>query len=236
MAQPTKVDAFLMSIYNTSTVKQRFSGTQFVDRPYIEMVQDTPYLDIMDDPEQRYSVYLDKSNLHWFVLVQKTDSTLPYITLEISTLNMVDLLTVMKVMGEKDCKKLTHIGNYTGKLSKFCIMADRIRETMGQYQLLLNNCQHFCNNLAYQFGMRIQNPSGTFLLNVPAVTILEKMPDKVAEESEPTEVVYHQQVGSFRRAPMVVQKNAAKAVAIITGVKGYDDIVHQVEGHSERLV
>ncbi len=240
---PTKLDSFLLSIYNTSKVKNKFKGTQYAGQPFIQMVQETPYADVMEDEHQTYSVYLDKTNLHWMLLLKSTVSSLPYITLEISTLNMIDLLTVMKIISETECtsKKLTHIGNYSGKLSTFCLTADKVREAMDRYELLHSNCQHFCNNLAYQFDMKVYNPTCSAICNIPAVTVMEILKD---ERSTDTQDLMQIQVvctrgNSFRYTPQVVQKNVARAVAAFTGVKGYGEMVVQAtdgtDGMNEQI-
>ena len=237
---PTKMDSFMLSIYNTSKVKNKFKGTLYVGQPFIQMVEETPYADVMEDEHQTYSVYLDKTNLHWIVLLKSTGSTLPYITLEISTLNMIDLLTVMKVISETECtsKKLTHIGNYSGKLSTFCSTADKVGEAMDHYELLHSNCQHFCNNLAYQFDMNVYNPTGSAICYVQAVTVMERLNN---ERSTDTPDFMQVQVvckrsSSFRYTPQVVQKNVAKAVAAFTVVEGYGEmVVPAVDGMNEQM-
>ncbi len=236
---PSKLHSLLLSVYNTSTFRHS-SQHQYTTRteggPFLEMVRESPYAGVLEDQSQSYDVYLDKSNLHWFILLRTSEpTTLPYITLEISTLNMIDLLTATRVISETETesKKLTHIGRYHGKLSTLCTTADRVCAAMGHYKLLLSNCQHFCNNLAYQFGLTIHPPTGHVFCNVPAVTVKEELKDeREVQNTEIATVVYRT---SFKRTSPVVQKSVARAVAVFTGVKGYNDITTQISNKIEQL-
>ncbi len=233
---PSKFHSLLMSVYNTCTFRHSQYTVQTVGGPFLEMMKESPYAGVLEDPNQSYEMYLDKNNLHWFLLLRV--STLPYITFEISTLNMIDLLTVTRVINdnETESKKLTYIGKYSGKLSVFCTTADRVCVAMGRYKLLQNNCQHFCNNLAYQFELKIHSPTGYTLCSVPVITVKKPLKDEqeleLPQEMEIAPVMYR---SSFQRTPQVVQKNVARAVAVITGVKGYNDIMSQAASKNEQL-
>lgn len=120
--------------------------------PFIEMVKTTVYKNM---PGLRfratYEVYLNRSQLHWFLLVKLKSSELPFIRLEITTETMTELIPTLDVYDADsevdDVEKSVSAGEVLTTLMNICETADKVVQTMCHYSLLSNNCQHFCNNL-----------------------------------------------------------------------------------------
>lgn len=102
-----------------------------------------------------------KKQLHWFLLVKMFRSKLPYLTIEISTTDLCNLIpTVRSTSKGTDSENsaphvedshmatcITDVGTYKGSLHDLCTLADKVVEDMKSYNLVTSNCQHFCNNL-----------------------------------------------------------------------------------------
>ena len=50
-------------------------------------------------------------------------------------------------------KKPIKLGTRKTTLMELCKTAEKVRCGMGKYNLLKNNCQHFCNNVLEEFGL-----------------------------------------------------------------------------------
>ena len=122
-------------------------------RPFTSMLEDHHSYGEWLDVEAEYEVKLDKSTLHWKLLVKKKGSqTLPYISLEITTSNMTNILRTTRTY--EVCKdNAIDKGVFQGRLSKLCNLADKIASKMDTYDVFFRNCQHFCNELLKELGM-----------------------------------------------------------------------------------
>ena len=99
-----------------------------------------------------------RRNLHWFLLVKVKESDLPYLTLEITTSNLSDLLpTIRTIQPSPGCwagftQSPEKVGIYNGSLESLCRIGDGVVKDMESYNLLTSNCQHFCNNVLKKIG------------------------------------------------------------------------------------
>ena len=96
-------------------------------------------------------------DLHWFLLFKLKDSNCSYITLEITTNDMTDLVKTTRSVDD-ECsdiwsKRHEKVGIYKGSLKSLCEKADQVVIEMKVYNLLTSNCQHFCNNLLKKIGL-----------------------------------------------------------------------------------
>ena len=91
--------------------------------------------------------------LHWLLLVKMKGAApiIPYISIEITTLNLKNVIPTMRtfVAGDIEAEFSGQMDNtlWNGKLQTLCQEADKVAKEMVEYNLLTNNCQHFCNNL-----------------------------------------------------------------------------------------
>lgn len=98
--------------------------------------------------------------LHWYVLVRMKDSKSPYLTFEVTTMDMTDLIpTTRNVVpnGGFLAKLLfspTDVGTYRGSLYQLCQLADETVIEMNRYHFVESNCQHFCNRLLKKMGFK----------------------------------------------------------------------------------
>ena len=126
----------------------------------------------------KYVVYEKVSIVHRYVLVQKKDSDLPFLTIELTTVNGLnsDLAQGMRIFSPPEVKSQSphEIGVYEGSLMDICKVADSVFEEMksnGPYGLFDNNCQHFCNNLIQRlclnrtFPTTLPGPNTTLIDN-----------------------------------------------------------------------
>ena len=104
-------------------------------------------------------VHSTRGPLHWYILIQMVGSDLPFLTIEITTSNLTDLIPTMQTVDlDETCGCLsrppTEVGIYHGTIQNICKLADAVVAEMGSYNLLVNNCQHFCNNLLKKLEFR----------------------------------------------------------------------------------
>ena len=108
-------------------------------------------------------VYGKGFDLHWFLLVKLQGSKFSYITLEITTTDMTDLVKTTRSVDEEcsDIWSRQHekVGIYKGSLKSLCEQADQVVSEMQVYNLFTSNCQHFCNNLLKKIGLKTYPPT-----------------------------------------------------------------------------
>ena len=119
---------------------------------FVKMVKQTPYSDRVDTPSI-YEVHIQRAQLHWLLLVKRKRSTLPLISFEVITPDLRNLITMMREFPQ-DRHGIEKVGDYQGTLLSLCEIADKVVHKMGNYRLLTNNCQHFCNNLLQEMGFK----------------------------------------------------------------------------------
>lgn len=138
--------------------------------PFVQQVQTNPVYGSMVHAISEYEVRLvhGKKQLHWFLLVKMFRSKLAYLTLEISTTDLHDLIPILRsVVSENNYENfapevedpslatcITDTGTYKGTLHDLCQLADKVVEEMRNYNLVTSNCQHFCNNLLRKIGKK----------------------------------------------------------------------------------
>ena len=93
------------------------------------------------------------SILHWYILLRpKGTSTLPYISMEVTTSDMSDLIPVTRNFESYEANQVSDLGTYEGTLYYLCQLADRVMEEMESYDIFSSNCQTFCNKLLKKMG------------------------------------------------------------------------------------
>ena len=142
------------SSISSSSASYSSGGGQFIQgETFVKMVEQTPYIDLLNVPTT-YEVYIIKRfQLHRLLLVRMKHSDYPMITFEINTPNMTDLTTVMQII-PTDHWLMEKIDDYEGTLKRLCEVADDVASRMENYRLFTNNCQHFCNNLLQELGFQ----------------------------------------------------------------------------------
>lgn len=138
--------------------------------PFVQQVQANPTYGSMVHSVSEYEVRLvhGKKQLHWFLLVKMFRSKLPYLTLEISTTDLCDLIPILRSVACENNENskpqvedplsatcITDAGTYKGTLYDLCRLADKVVQEMKKYNLVTSNCQHFCNNLLRKIGMKM---------------------------------------------------------------------------------
>lgn len=122
-------------------------------RPFVEMIQDHHLYGGMIEVKCAYEMKLvHGEGYHWYLLVRPKDSKLPYVSLEIRTINMSDLVPCMYDIEAISSDVSSDVGFYEGTLLSLCKLADRVVREMGSYGLLASNCQTFCNELLKKMG------------------------------------------------------------------------------------
>ena len=105
-----------------------------------------------------------RQSANWYFLVRTKDSTLPYISIEIRTTDLRNLVPFTCEVDSLNADTSSDIGEYKGSLLSLCEMADRVVQDMGSYDLLTSNCQTFCNELLKRMG-KSEFPTSTKLLD-----------------------------------------------------------------------
>lgn len=137
--------------------------------PFVQQVQTNPVYGSLVHAVSEYEVRLvhGKEQLHWFLLVKMFRSKLSYLTLEISTTDLCDLIPILRSVSSENNENsksqdlvedpmcITDTGTYKGTLYDLCQVADKVVEEMKSYNLVTSNCQHFCNNLLRKIGKKM---------------------------------------------------------------------------------
>ena len=137
------------------------------DRKFVDMMKEHIDYGRMFRSPTYYDIKLVHgitSHVHWYLLIKMKDSDLPYISLEITTRDLKKVTqTIRSVEGLWShllTNDPTNVGTYKGSFHDICSFADTVVSEMGDYNLLTNNCQNFCNKLLLMMGV-IQNPYPT---------------------------------------------------------------------------
>jgi hypothetical protein len=134
-------------------------------RSFVEMTQEHHQYGLLINVKTTYEVKLvHRESAHWYFLVKTKDSTLPYISLEIRTTDLSDLVSFTCEVDSLNADTSSDIGEYQGSLLSLCELADRVVRDMGSYDLLTSNCQTFCNEVLKRMG-KPEFPTSTELLD-----------------------------------------------------------------------
>ena len=134
-------------------------------KPFVEMIREHPLYGLLIKVKGVYEVKLVHfESPHWYLLVRTKDSTLPYISLEVRTTDLSDLVQFTRDIDSLSADVSSNVGVYEGTLLYLCELADRVVKEMGSYDLLTCNCQTFCNQLLKKMG-KSEYPTSTNLLD-----------------------------------------------------------------------
>ena len=134
-------------------------------KPFVEMIREHPLYGRLMKVKCVYEIKLvHLESPHWYLLVRTKDSMLSYISLEIRTTDMSDLVQFTREIDSPSPGVLSDVGIYEGTLLYLCELADRVVKEMGSYDLLTCNCQTFCNQLLKKMG-KSEYPTSTKLLD-----------------------------------------------------------------------
>jgi hypothetical protein len=134
-------------------------------KPFVEMIGEHPIYGHLMKVKGVYEVQLvHLESAHWYLVVRTKDSTMPYISLEIRTTDLSDLVQFTREIDSLETGVSSDVGVYEGTLLSLCELADRVVKEMDSYDLLTCNCQTFCNLLLKKIGKR-EFPTSTNLLD-----------------------------------------------------------------------
>ena len=130
----------------TNEVQLQFFLAEHADVQFKDLVKRFQiYKDLME-ASAKYDVYISHRKLHWFLIFKLSNSELPFLTIEITRGDdKVSFLAFMEALDDVTDKE--YITTETMTLYDVCDAADTVKKKMGQYDIIKNNCQHFCNNL-----------------------------------------------------------------------------------------
>ena len=113
-------------------------------RPFVEMIRDHPYYGKLIEMKTTFEIHLvHRESHHWYLLAKTKDSTLPYISLEIRTTNLRDLVPFTCNVDSPKCDVSSNVGYYAGSLISLCELADTVVTEMGSYELIRETARHF---------------------------------------------------------------------------------------------
>lgn len=196
------------------------SASSFKSRPpcshgrrFVEMVKEHDKYGPLIRVPTRYKIKLmhgQRRNLHWFLLVKVKESDLPYLTLEITTSNLCDLIPVIRTIQPRlGCwaafsQSPEKVGIYDGSLESLCQIADGVVKDMKSYNLLTSNCQHFCNNVLKKIGFE------TYPTTIGPETTLE-------EDEKDYDLFTRVTQQIIAGAPALVAQIGASAIGTVVG-------------------
>ena len=154
------ISAVIMSFsFSSFNLSRKRTWTKVVEKdyynygkPFVELFKDHHVYGPWIDTKTNYQLMLVHKQLHWYFLVKKEgDSPLPYVTIEITTSDMKDLIP--SIRNFPSCSDgASDMGTYIGTLRSLCELADRVVEEMESYNLFTRNCQNFCIELLKKMG------------------------------------------------------------------------------------
>ena len=134
-------------------------------RPFVEMIGEHPIYGHMMKVKGVYEVKLvHLESAHWYLLVRTKDSTMPYVSLEVRTTDLKDLVQFTREIDSQEAGISSDMGIYEGTLLSLCELADRVVKEMDSYHPLTSNCQTFCNKLLKMTG-KYEVPTSTSILD-----------------------------------------------------------------------
>ena len=160
----------LSSLSSSSTFKKESNRGGL---PFIKMIREHRTYGFVFETKAEYEVRLVHGttyNLHWVVLLKMKGSRLPYVTYEITTQTLKDLIQTMRTIQEADIPSINPhgdggmdtVGVYMGSLEFVSHMADETVSDMEHYDLLKSNCQNFCNYLLKKMKLiEVEYPTTT---------------------------------------------------------------------------
>ena len=183
-------------------------------QPFVKLIADDPLYGPWISSSSVYELKLINQlpNVHWYLLIKKEGSDLPYISVEITTPDLMKLIPTTRNFESCDVDA-TDVDPYKGSLLSLCELADEVIKEMGTYDLTKRNCQHFCNRLLKklykeEFPTTFESHKSDNKFDY----LTEICPDvsEVVSESVPESVPGPQSVPESVRQRSVVKKSEVK--------------------------
>ena len=124
---------------------------------FSELMEKTNYKDSMDHCA-RYEIYINRTGYHWYLLIRLKSSRSPFVTLEITTTNAMQILLAC-VRTLEDHAGTEYIKFKMTTMKELCDVADDVKKKMGGYSLYSSNFQHFCNNVLKRLNCSTYTPT-----------------------------------------------------------------------------
>ena len=121
------------------------------------MAGHSQYGPLNEVPNLTYEINLVNTQLHWYLLLRIKGSKLPYLSMEITTSDMKDIISTTQEIA--NVANSTEVGTFEGTLDDLCQHADNVAKEMKKYNLFNNNCQTFCNKLLTRIGFTAYPPT-----------------------------------------------------------------------------
>ena len=150
------------------------------DQPYKAMIKKTNYKPLVESAVN-IEIRLNCKEMHWFLLAKLEKSSLEWISFEITTTNMMNLVRIMSNnLTSEQIEGSEFVGIYKGSFMQLCDEADSVVEKMQSYHLLLRNCRDFCNDLLAKLSLESNCPT-------TVSTIIKKLSKLLTTETSTTE-------------------------------------------------
>lgn len=118
---------------------------------FADLVKNTPYGSFLK-MEFDFEIRLVNTQLHWFLLF-KISGTEHIISMEITTSTFTDLVPTVEIFeDETKIPNSIEVATLKLKLCDIAELADKVVKEMETYNLIVRNCQHFCNRLLVKMG------------------------------------------------------------------------------------
>ena len=122
-------------------------------KKFVEMIKNHQQYRGLIRVKTTYEVKLvHREGRHWYLLVKPKDSELPYVSLEVRTTDLYDLVQYTCDIDFPKMDVYSDVGFYEGTLLNLCELAVSVVKEMDSYELLSANCQTFCNSLLKKMG------------------------------------------------------------------------------------
>jgi hypothetical protein len=148
-----------------------------IGQPFTESIFGTNYKAVVNFRGQ-YEIYFGTAEKHWLIMAQLVlpDTEFQYISFEATTRRVPvsnRLIPAMRVVDASlvaedrqthvqpvggrvvfvNGKQLKSVGSVNITMSELCRKAEDVRTSMGRYDVLSSNSQHFCNKLLGELGL-----------------------------------------------------------------------------------
>lgn len=207
-----------------SFVKQTASRNFAYGKPFVEMVQEHHQYGPWINVKTTYEIKLvHRESRHWYFLVKTKDTTLPYISLEIRTTNLSDIVPFTCEVDSLNADTSSDIGEYQGSMLFLCEVADGVVRDMGSYDLLTSNCQTFCNEFLKRLGKR-EFPTSTELLDREFDLLGEALLGHSSAETESDTTV-----DTSEASPSVPIPESSRSASISESPSGAESLTNELD-------
>ena len=135
--------------------------TSVADNAFENLVENNTEYDDIFEASHLYAIYINRMQLHWYLLVKLDESELPFVTFEIVIKDGVKTALVCVQNTDKVItQNLRPCTKQNTTLKELCSIIDINRNQMGRYNPQTQSSQQFCNAVLGSFKIPASETNG----------------------------------------------------------------------------